>query len=120
MSTSTTSPDEPTSTIAPDPLAYIIPLASCDLYDDALWYDITILTNDWGTDEESNPKSEESGCGDLLSWDYIEVNLPGELWGGDFTATRQATFTLPLIFAAGCVRRGPFKVQEAPVVWNVR
>lgn len=107
MTTSTTEPEEPepTATVAPDPPAYIVPMAACDLYDEALWYDVTILTNDWGDDEASNLLDEESGCGDLLSWEFIEVNLPAEEWGGTFTATRQATFTLPQIFAAGCVER---------------
>jgi hypothetical protein len=68
-----------------------------------LWYDVTIVTNNWINDNGADLKSQEKGCGDLLSWSANTINeqSPNESW----TATNEFTFTLPLTIKAGCVER---------------
>lgn len=91
-----------------EPGGPITPEADCLLVTDGfgiipLWYDVTIVTNNFITDNGDSLRSQESGCGDLLSWQTSSINL--ESSDQTWTATQQFTFTLPLTIKAGCVER---------------
>lgn len=64
---------------------------------------MTIVTNDYISDNGAALLSQERGCGDLLSWtgDHISEQSPDGTW----TATQRFSFTLPLTFNFGCVER---------------
>jgi hypothetical protein len=85
----------------------VTPEAACLVVEDGafvpLWYDVNIVTNAWITDGGAKLKSEESGCGDLLSWNVISVDIPSE--DGKWLASEQYSFTLPLTVSSGCVER---------------
>ncbi|KAF4626809.1 hypothetical protein G7Y89_g11346 [Cudoniella acicularis] len=109
-----TQTDTQICTLAPcstDPICTpkpLVPAAACDVYTDGLgaiplWYDVTIYTNGWVTDNGAGLKSQEKGCGDLLSWKAQTVSE--SLDGGNWTATNEFSFTLPLTIKSGCVER---------------
>ena len=85
-----------------------MPHSACDIFTDGLgpiplWYDVTIYTNNWITDNGDGLKGQEKGCGDLLSWNAETVDQPID--GGAWTATHAYSFTLPLTIKSGCVER---------------
>ncbi|KAI1756052.1 hypothetical protein F4782DRAFT_484642 [Xylaria castorea] len=81
--------------------------ADCLVVDDGavfpLWYDVTIVTNNWITDNGEKLKSEEKGCGAMTAWSVKDINEKSA--DGSWTATHMFTFTLPLTVKSGCVER---------------
>jgi hypothetical protein len=85
----------------------VTPEAACLLVQDGvifpLWYDVTIVTNNFITDNGASLKSQEKGCGDLLSWSSNSIDVQSS--DGKWTASLEFSFTLPLTIKAGCVER---------------
>jgi hypothetical protein len=85
----------------------ITPEAACILVEDGaiipLWYDVTIVTNNFISDQGASLKSNEGGCGDLLSWSVDTIDQPSA--DGSWVASQAFSFTLPLTIAGGCVER---------------
>ncbi|KAI3318788.1 hypothetical protein HD806DRAFT_548927 [Xylariaceae sp. AK1471] len=90
-----------------EPGGPITPEADCLVVDDGaifpLWYDVTIVTNGWITDNGDKLKSEEKGCGAMTDWSVKDINEKSA--DGSWTATHEFTFTLPLTVKSGCVER---------------
>jgi len=110
----TTSPDGEVCKLYPcstdpecEPGGPITPEAACEVIEDGdiipLWYDVTIVTNGFITDNGASLKSQEKGCGDLLSWSTSTINSPSP--DGSWVASEMFSFTLPLTIAGGCVER---------------
>jgi hypothetical protein len=85
----------------------VTPEAACLVVQDGvifpLWYDITIVTNNFITDNGASLKSQEQACGDLLSWSSNSIDVQSS--EGNWTASLEFTFTLPLTIQSGCVER---------------
>lgn len=85
----------------------VTPSADCLLVENGfifpLWYDVTIVTNAFVTDNGARLKSQERGCGDLLGWSVKQINKPSQ--DGTWTASLEMSFTLPLTIKSGCVER---------------
>ncbi|KAI0185874.1 hypothetical protein EV127DRAFT_473127 [Xylaria flabelliformis] len=85
----------------------VTPEADCLVVDDGaifpLWYDVTIVTNNWITDNGEKLKSEEKGCGAMTGWSVKSINEKSA--DGSWTASHMFTFTLPLTVKSGCVER---------------
>lgn len=83
------------------------PEADCLVVDDGalvpLWYDVSIVTNNWTTDDGAKLKSEEKGCGAMTGWSVKDINVKSA--DGSWTASHMFTFTLPLTVKSGCVER---------------
>ncbi|KAI0405762.1 hypothetical protein F4802DRAFT_170814 [Xylaria palmicola] len=92
----------PTPTPTPTPTP-ITPRADCRVALDFAWYDVTIITNDWVTDNGERLKAEERGCGLMKDWKVKQIQWRAD--DGSWTATQQMTFTLPWTIAGGCVER---------------
>ncbi|KAI1169458.1 hypothetical protein F4777DRAFT_573052 [Nemania sp. FL0916] len=85
----------------------ITPRANCSVIDDGAlipeWYDVTIITNNYITDDGDKLKSEEKGCGAMTGWD--KHNIKQVSYDGSWTAVNAFTFRLPIFIKAGCVER---------------
>lgn len=85
----------------------ITPHSECLVIEDGvifpLWYDVSIVVNNFVHDDGEQLKSEEKGCGAMMDWsvDNINVESPDHKW----TATQEFHFTLPITIASGCVER---------------
>ncbi|KAI0469711.1 hypothetical protein GGR56DRAFT_244607 [Xylariaceae sp. FL0804] len=86
----------------------ITPRAACLVVEDGvlfpLWYDVTIVTNNFITDGGDSLKSEEKGCGAMTKWKAETINQQGAP-DGSWIAVNQYSFTLPLTVKSGCVER---------------
>ncbi|KAJ2994819.1 hypothetical protein NUW58_g1447 [Xylaria curta] len=85
----------------------ITPRADCSVVEDGvlfpLWYDVTIVANNFIDDGGEKLKKEEKGCGAMTAWKKHDINETSE--DGSWTAVNAFTFTLPLTVKAGCVER---------------
>ncbi|KAI1771556.1 hypothetical protein F4818DRAFT_429381 [Hypoxylon cercidicola] len=85
----------------------ITPRAECLVVEDGaivpLWYDITIVANNFIEDSGAKLKGEEKGCGALASWKKHDINKQSA--DGSWTAVNAFSFTLPLTIKGGCVER---------------
>ncbi|XXG93757.1 hypothetical protein Hte_000006 [Hypoxylon texense] len=85
----------------------ITPRADCLVVEDGaivpLWYDITVITNNFIVDGGSKLREEEKGCGALASWKRHDINTQSE--DGSWTAVNSFSFTLPMTIKDGCVER---------------
>ncbi|KAI1153729.1 hypothetical protein F4825DRAFT_473758 [Nemania diffusa] len=90
-----------------EPGGPVTPEADCLVVDDGalvpLWYDVSIVTNNWTTDDGAKLKSEEKGCGAMTGWSVKDINVKSA--DGSWTASHMFTFTLPLTVKSGCVER---------------
>ena len=64
---------------------------------------VTIITNNWVTDNGEKLKKEEKGCGAITGWNVKQINR--EVADESWTATYKITFNLPRTIKAGCVER---------------
>lgn len=85
----------------------IKPRADCLVIDDGvfvpMWYEVSIVTNNFIEDGGSKLKSEEKGCGAMTAWKKHDINIRSE--DGSWTAVNEFTFTLPITISSGCVER---------------
>lgn len=86
----------------------VTPSADCLLVEDGvlfpLFYQVTIVTNNWVTDNGDRLHQEEKGCGAMTAWDPQDIK-PVKSPDGTWTAVKRFSFTLPLTIKAGCVER---------------
>ncbi|KAI8663858.1 APH domain-containing protein [Fusarium keratoplasticum] len=83
-----------TVTAKPDPT----PKAECDFADGTIYWEFLMSgIFDWADDGGKKLKEEESGCGALTNWKWLD--------GSDHNQGHQASFRLPFFMKSGCVER---------------
>ncbi|KAK6849442.1 hypothetical protein PG995_013275 [Apiospora arundinis] len=83
------------------------PRADCLVIEDGvivpMWYEVSIVANNFIEDGGAKLKSEEKGCGAMTAWKKHDINIRSK--DGSWTAVQEFTFTLPITIGAGCVER---------------
>lgn len=94
LATSTKPRSTVTVTAKPEPT----PKAECDFADGTVYWEFLISgIFDWADDGGKKLKEEESGCGALTNWKWLD--------GSNNDQGHQASFRLPFFMKSGCVER---------------
>ncbi|KAL2683450.1 hypothetical protein Neosp_007920 [[Neocosmospora] mangrovei] len=94
LATSTKSRSTVTVTAKPEPT----PRAECSFQDGTVYWEFLISgIFNWADDGGKKLKEEESGCGALTAWKWLD--------GSNHNQGHQASFRLPFFMKSGCVER---------------
>lgn len=89
---------KPRSTVTVTAKPKPTPKAECDFADGTVYWEFHISgIFDWADDGGKKLKEEESGCGALTNWKWLD--------GSNHNQGHQASFRLPFFMKSGCVER---------------